>query len=96
MTIKRTPKPWASQKIFFDVVVLSRDGQIVEKKAMFLCKGCRHVNEWSEESDAFRCVRCGRKLTAFGANEILTRYEEQLQELKKQLSRHASIRRKDK
>lgn len=85
MKIKRTPKPWALQKIFFDVIRLSSNGEEVSRRAMFLCRRCRHICEYDPESEAYRCVKCGRKLTKYGALEIIERYKEQLSMLHKQV-----------
>lgn len=88
MKIKRTPKPWASQKIFFDVVHFNGEGFEMHRRAMFLCK-CRHLCEWDDDSEAFRCVKCGRKLTTYGAHEILKRYVDQISTLKHQIYKEA-------
>lgn len=95
MTIKRKPKPWASQKIFFDVVRFDNGGGEMQRRALFLCKTCRHLCEWDEESDAYRCVLCGRKLSTYGAYEIIKRYERQLEDLKKQIILRSINRDKD-
>lgn len=83
--IIRKPKPWALQKIFFDVIMLDINGTETSRKAMFLCKSCRHLCKWDEDSDAYRCILCGRKLTTYGAYEIVKRYTEQLEEIKKEV-----------
>jgi len=83
MDIKRTPKKWASQKIFFDVVVLDNKGKENTRYATFICRECKHICDWDEDSKAFRCVRCGKKLTSYGANQIIEHYERQFGILKK-------------
>jgi hypothetical protein len=82
MKIKRKPKPWASQLIFFDIITFSRNGSEISRRASFICKKCRHICEWEDDSEAFRCESCGRKLTAYGATEILNRYEPQFSRLR--------------
>jgi len=85
--IVRKPKPWALQKIFFDAVVLNENNTIRNTKALFICRNCRHICDWDKDSDAYRCVVCGRKITSYGAKEILIRYESQLETLKKEVAK---------
>jgi transcription initiation factor IIE alpha subunit len=79
----RNPKKWASQKIFFDVVVVGERGSELSRYAAFICRKCRYICDWEEDSLAFRCSKCGKKLTLFGAEEIIAKYESQFVRLKK-------------
>jgi len=83
--VTRKPKPWALQKIFFDVIIFDINGTETSRRATFICKNCRHICVWEEDSDAYRCTLCGRKLSPFGAHEIVKRYEEQLGNLKNEI-----------
>jgi len=79
----RRPKPWDSQRIFFDIIFYSSDGTEISRRASFVCRKCGHICEWDRESGLFRCVCCGRKLTAYGAVQILDRYDPQFRRLRR-------------
>ena len=92
MPIRRKPRCWSSQYVFFDVVLLNKYDKVIGRKAMFICKSCRHLCEWDDESSLYRCVCCGKKLTMSGADEILTRYQTQLEDLIKESRRRKWVR----
>lgn len=81
MGIKRRPRRWANQYIFFDVIRYNQFSTEINRRAVFICKRCRHLTKWDEDSKCYRCTSCGAQLTMKGALEIAHRYRQQLIEL---------------